>query len=159
LTNNAMKVLVRSQTERDVGRLDQRVKTFVRQLNDLMRIEVHDQQGRLRPFRRLLNYDDWRIAGTPQNTQFLDYQVVNSNIEAERDHLRVGDHNVRVLTMKEVIGETRPVVLDQLFKIPGEFLCSHRVDASRNEQGAQGDIEGTPAFQHHQDRVHLADRQ
>jgi type IV secretion/conjugal transfer VirB4 family ATPase len=120
-TNNAMKVLLRSQIERDCGRLDQRVNTFVRQLNDLMRIEVLDDQGQLRFFRRLLNYDDWRIAGKPQNTQFLDYQVVNSNIEAERDHLRVGDHNVRVLTMKEVIGETRPLVLDQLLKIPGNF--------------------------------------
>ena len=120
-TNNAMKVLLRSQIERDCGRLDQRVNTFVRQLNDLMRIEVLDDQGQLRFFRRLLNYDDWRIAGKPQNTQFLDYQVVNSNIEAERDHLRVGDHIVRVLTMKEVIGETRPLVLDQLLKIPGNF--------------------------------------
>ncbi len=120
-TNNAMKVLLRSQIEQDLGRLDQRVKTFVRQLNDFMRIEVLDDQGQLRFFRRLLNYDDWRIAGKPLNTQFLDYQVVNSNIEAERDHLRVGDHNVRVLTMKEVIGETRPLVLDQLLKIPGNF--------------------------------------
>jgi type IV secretion system protein TrbE len=120
-TNNAMKVLLRSQIERDCGRLDQRVNTFVRQLNDLMRIEVLDDQGQLRFFRRLLNYDDCRIAGKPQNTQFLDYQVVNSNIEAERDHLRVGDHIVRVLTMKEVIGETRPLVLDQLLKIPGNF--------------------------------------
>ena len=46
-TNNAMKVLLRSQIEQDLGRLDQRVKTFVRQLNDLMRIEVLDQQGQL----------------------------------------------------------------------------------------------------------------
>ena len=72
-------------------------------------------------FRRLLNYDDWRIAGRPQYTQFLDYQVVNSNIEAERDHLRVGDHFVRVLTMKEAITETRPLVLDALLKIPANF--------------------------------------
>src|SRR6202000_1582376 len=35
--------------------------------------------------------------------------------------LRVADHSVRVLTMKEVIGETRPLVLDQLLKIPGNF--------------------------------------
>jgi type IV secretion/conjugal transfer VirB4 family ATPase len=120
-TNNSMKVLLRSQIEQDLGRLDQRVKTFTRQLNDLMRIEVLDQQGQLRFFRRLLNYDDWRIAGKPQNTQFLDYQVVNSDIEAERDHLRVGDHIVRVLTMKESIIETRPLVLDQLLKIHGNF--------------------------------------
>src|ERR1700722_3060491 len=120
-TNSAMKVLLRSHIEQDLGRLDQRVRTFMRQLSDLMRIEVLDQDGQLTFFRRLLNYDDWRIAGKPQNTQFLDYQVVNSNIEAERDHLRVGDHKVRVLAMKEVIGETRPLVLDQLLKIPGNF--------------------------------------
>jgi len=47
--------------------------------------------------------------------------VVNSDIEAERDHLRVGDHTVRVLTMKEAICETRPLVLDQLFKISANF--------------------------------------
>ena len=120
-TNNSMKVLLRSQIEQDLGRLDQRVKVFTRQLNDLMHIEVLDQQGQLRFFRRLLNYDDWRIAGKPQNTQFLDYQVVNSNIEGERDHLRVGDHIVRVLTMKEAMTETRPLVLDQLLKIPANF--------------------------------------
>ena len=120
-TNSAMKVLLRSHIEQDLGRLDQRVRTFMRQLSDLMRIEVLDQDGQLTFFRRLLNYDAWRIAGKPQNTQFLDYQVVNSSIEAERDHLRVGDHSVRILTMKEVIGETRPLVLDQLLKIPGNF--------------------------------------
>src|SRR6202167_3836966 len=120
-TNDAMKVLLRSHIEQDLGRLDQRVRTFMRQLSDLMRIEVLDQDGQLLFFRRLLNYDAWRIAGSPQSTQFLDYQVVNSNIEAERDHLRVGDHIGRVLTMKEAIGETRPLVLDQLFKIAGNF--------------------------------------
>jgi hypothetical protein len=86
-----------------------------------MQIEVLNQQGQFTFFRRLLNYDDWRIAGKPQSTQFLDYQVVNSNIEAERDHLRVGDHFVRVLTMKEAITETRPLVLDSLLKIPANF--------------------------------------
>jgi type IV secretion/conjugal transfer VirB4 family ATPase len=120
-TNNSMKVLLRSQIERDLGRLEQRVKTFTRQLNDLMDIEVLDQHGQLRFFRRLVNYDDWRIAGKPQTTQFLDYQVVNSDIEAERDHLRVGDHVVRVLTLKEAIIETRPLVLDELLKIRGNF--------------------------------------
>lgn len=46
---------------------------------------------------------------------------MNSNIEAERDHLRVGDHFVRILTMKEDIAETRPLVLDRLLKIEGNF--------------------------------------
>ena len=116
-----MKTLLRTQIEHDVARLDQRVQAFARQLADFMQIEVLNQQGQFTFFRRLLNYDDWRVAGKPQSTQFLDYQVVNSNIEAERDHLRVGDHIVRVLTMKEAITETRPLALDALLKIPANF--------------------------------------
>jgi type IV secretion system protein TrbE len=120
-TSNSMKTLLQSQIEDALGRLEQKVQAFSRQLADFMQIEVLDRQGQFRFFRRLLNYDEWRIAGKPQSTQFLDYQVVNSNIEAERDHLRVGDHTVRVLTMKEAITETRPLVLDALLKIPASF--------------------------------------
>ncbi|HUZ97465.1 MAG TPA: DUF87 domain-containing protein [Edaphobacter sp.] len=120
-SSEAMKTLLRSQIEHDLARLEQRVQGFVRHLADFMEIEILGQPGQFRFFRRLLNYDDWRIAGKPQSTQFLDYQVVNSNIEAERDHLRVGDHVVRVLTMKEAITETRPLVLDALLKVPANF--------------------------------------
>ncbi|MGA9509048.1 MAG: hypothetical protein WBV55_10545, partial [Candidatus Sulfotelmatobacter sp.] len=91
-TNDNMKTLLRAHIERDVARIDQHVQAFARQLADFMQIAVLNQQGQFRFFRRLLNYDDWRVVGKPQSTQFLDYQVVNSDIEAERDHLRVGDH-------------------------------------------------------------------
>jgi type IV secretion system protein TrbE len=120
-TNNHMKALLRSQIEDDRARLMQKVQGFCRQLTDLMQVAILDQQGQFCFFRRLLNYDPWRVAGVPQSTQFLDYQVVNSDIEAERDHLRVGDHVVRVLTMKDAITETRPLVLDALLKIPANF--------------------------------------
>jgi len=120
-TNDNMKVLLRMQIDTDMVRLDQCVQNFTRHLADLMPIEVQGQQAQFSFFRRLLNFDDWRIAGKPQSTQYLDFQVVNSNIEAERDHLRVGDHFVRILTMKEAIAETRPLVLDRLFKIEGNF--------------------------------------
>jgi type IV secretion system protein TrbE len=121
-TNNSMKTLLRTQIEDDLVRLDQRVQAFTRQLADFVHISVLDQQGQFTFVRRLLNYDEWRIAGKPQSTQFLDYQVVNSTIEAERDHLRVGHHFVRVLSMKEAITETRPLVLDSLLKIPANFM-------------------------------------
>jgi type IV secretion system protein VirB4 len=121
LTNDSMKTLLHEHIEHDARRLDQHVQAFARQLADFMQIEVLDQHRQFSFFRRLLNYDDWRVAGRPQSTQFLDYQVVNSDIEAEREHLRVGDHMVRVLTMKEAITETRPLVLDALLKIPANF--------------------------------------
>jgi type IV secretion system protein VirB4 len=133
-----MKTLLRSQIEADLGRLEQRVGGFVRQLADFVQIAILDQQGQFTFLRRLLNYDAWRIAGSPQSAQFLDYQVVNSNVEAERDHLRVGDHVVRVLTMKEAIAETRPLVLDALLKISASFMvCTEWVplapDKARKE--------------------------
>src|ERR1700690_4390431 len=120
-TNDNMKTLLRRHVERDIQRLDQHVQAFARQLADFMQIEILNQQGQFTFLRRLLNYDDRRVAGRPQSTQFLDYQVINSDVEAERDHLRVGDHIVRVLTMKEAITETRPLVLDTLLKIPANF--------------------------------------
>jgi len=120
-TNDSIKTLLRSQIERSVRHLGQQVQAFCRQLADLMEVAVLNQQEQFTFFRRLLNYDAWRIAGRPHSTQFLDYQVVNSDIEAERDQLRIGDHIVRVLTMKEAMTETRPLVLDALLKIPGNF--------------------------------------
>jgi len=91
-TNDSMKKLLRTHIECDLQRLDQQVQAFARQLMDFMQAQILNQQQQFSFFRRLLNYDDWRVAGRPQSTQFLDYQVVNSDIEAERDHLRVGDH-------------------------------------------------------------------
>ena len=117
----SVRTLVLSEIERSLALLEQRVQAFRSQLNDFTQIGILDHPQQFRFFRRLLNYDDWRVAGTPKHPQFLDFQVVNSDIEAERNHLLVGDHFVRVMTMKEAIGETRPMVLDALLKIPGDF--------------------------------------
>jgi hypothetical protein len=78
-----MKKLLRTHIEHNVRRLDQSAQAFARQFANFMQIEVLNQQGQFRFLRRLLNYDDWRIAGRPQSTRFLDYQAVDSVIEAE----------------------------------------------------------------------------
>jgi hypothetical protein len=154
-TNDSMKKLLRTHIERDLQRLDQHVHAFARQLADFMQIEVLNWQGQFRFFRRLLNYDDWRVAGRPQSTQFLDYQVVNSDIEAEHDHLRVGEHIVRVLTMKEAITETKPLGARRIAEDSSQLLCRYGVDATG--QGAQGSKQAPPALQYVQNRICLAD--
>ena len=121
--NNGMKTLLRVQIEHDLVQLEQRVQAFVRQLTDLTRIDVLDHHGQFRFLRRLLNYDGWRIDGNPNPTKVLDRQVVNSDIRSERDHLRVGDHIVRILTMKEAMSETLPLALDAFLKIPANFCA------------------------------------
>ena len=137
-SGRGMKTLLRSQIERDLARLSSQVQAFMKQLSDLTPMEVLNQDGQFQFFRRLLNYDGWRIAGRPQHTQFLDSQVVNSSVESERDHLRVGDHFVRVLTMKEAPAETRPLALNALLKVPANFMACAEwtqlpVDKARKE--------------------------
>ncbi len=122
-SNCKQKTLLRSQIEIDYAKLDQRVQSFVRQLSDAVEIEVLGAEECFTFLRRLVNYDQWRIEGRPKSTQFLDYQVANSEIEAERDHLRVGSHFVKVLTMREAIAETRPLVLKALLDIPANFIA------------------------------------
>ena len=120
-SNDKMKVLLREQIEADLLKLEQRTQSFSRQVADFVQIEVLQQDQCFCFLRRLLNYDSWRIEGRPQAGQFLDYQVANSDIEAQRDHLQVGNHFVRVLTMKEAVAETRPLVLKQLLEIEANF--------------------------------------
>ena len=122
-TGDSMKVLLRAQIERDLDRLKQRVTAFRQQMGDLVEIGELAQPEQFHFFRRLLNFDAWRVAGAPQATQYLDYQVVNSDITADRDHLRIGDHFVRLLTMREAISVTRPLVLDRLLKIEANFYA------------------------------------
>jgi hypothetical protein len=64
---------------------------------------------------------------------------VNFDIEAERGHLRVGDHFVRVLTMKEAIGETKPLVLKQSLEVQASFLHRHRMGATGDRFSTQRD--------------------
>src|SRR5215469_1888231 len=105
-SNDNRKFLLREQIEADLLRLEQRVHSFVRQLSDVVQIDILGQSDSFHFLRRLLNYDPWRIDGLPTGSHFLDYQVANSDVEGERDHLRVGDHYVRLLTIKEAISET-----------------------------------------------------
>jgi len=120
-SNDKLKVLLREQIDADLVKLEQRVNSFTRQLADFVQIDVLGQDDCFNFLRRLLNYDSWRIEGRPQSSQFLDYQIGNSDIEAERDHLRVGNHLVRILTLKEAISETKPLVLKQLLEIQANF--------------------------------------
>src|SRR5246127_4387503 len=120
-SNDRLKVLLREQIEGDLLKLEQRIHSFVRQLSDFVQIEMLSREECFHFLRRLLNYEACRIEGHPRNTQFLDYQVTNSDVEAERDYLRVGDHYVRVLTIKEAISETKPLLLKQLLEVQANF--------------------------------------
>ena len=72
--------------------------------------------------RRLVNFRPSKINDAPLcGARHLDWQVCGSELEAHRGYLRMDDDFVRVLTLKELPGETRPLILNGLLDIPANF--------------------------------------
>jgi type IV secretion system protein VirB4 len=116
------RTLLYEQIERDRLLLQQKVNSLSGQLNDLMKVELSGAEGIFRLARRLVNFRPSKIAEAPLcGARHLDWQVCDSELEAHRGYLRMDDDYVRVLTLKELPGETRPLLLQGLFDIPANF--------------------------------------
>ena len=116
------RTLLYEQIERDRLLLQQKVNSLSGQLNDLMRVELSGAEGICRLARRLVNFRPSKIAEAPLcGTRHLDWQVCDSELEAHRGYLRVDDDYVRVLTLKELPGETQPLILNGLLDISANF--------------------------------------
>src|SRR6202789_3189726 len=121
-SGNKTRTLLYEQVERDRLLLQQKVNSLSGQLNDLMRVELSGTDGIFRLARRLVNFRPSKIDEAPLcGTRHLDWQVCDSELEAHRGYLRMDDDYVRVLTLKELPGETRPLLLQGLFDIPANF--------------------------------------
>ena len=104
--------------------LHQKAQAFTIQLADTIRPILLEKDAAFRFLRRLVNY-------TPHKTDdvhlkydtHLDVFVGDSTLECHRDHLRVDDWHVRVLTMKEPPAKTFAHVLRDLAAIPGALVA------------------------------------
>src|ERR1700729_785834 len=129
------RTLLYEQIERDRLLLQQKVTSLSGQLSDLTTVELLGSEGTFRQLRRLVNFRPSKIDDAPLcGTRHLDWQVCDSELEAHRGYLRMDDDYVRVLTLKELPGETRPLLLQGLFDIPANFHVVtewHSVDNAR----------------------------
>jgi type IV secretory pathway VirB4 component len=116
------RTLLYEQIERDRLLLQQKVNSLSGQLNDLIRVELSGAEGIFRLVRRLVNFRPSKINDAPLcGARHLDWQVCDSELEAHRGYLRMDDDYVRVLTLKELPGETRPLILNGLLDVPANF--------------------------------------
>ena len=71
-----------------------------------------------------MNYDPGTAAAASLTYDtHLDYFVADSTVECHRDHLMVGRHAVKVLTMKEPPAQTFAHILADLLALPGQFIA------------------------------------
>ena len=107
-------------TELDFARelLKDKTNNFVAQLRDAIDIRILDRHEAFRLMRLLLNYapgiaDPIGLRGN----HFIDIQACSSHLECHRDYLRLDDHYVQVLTLKEPPAQTFAHVLRGLTEL------------------------------------------
>jgi type IV secretion/conjugal transfer VirB4 family ATPase len=116
------RTFVYEQIERDRLRLQQKVRSLTGQLSDLTPVELLGAKETFRTLRRLVNFRPSKIQDTPlYGSGHLDWQVCGSELEANRGYLQMDEDYVRVLTLKDLPCETRPLILNDLLDIPANF--------------------------------------
>ncbi len=132
---NKERTFLYEQIERDRMRLQQKVQSLSGQLSDLTEIELQGAEKAFRLVRRFVNFRPSKIENSKlRGACYLDWQMCDSELEAHRGHLRLDDDYVRVLTLKELPSETRPLLLHGLLDVPANFHVVtewHPVDNAR----------------------------
>lgn len=122
LSGDKQRTLLRAQIERDHSLLRQNVQSLIGQLSDLVEIELLGAEEAFRTLRRFINFGPLKIRNSPlHGSQYLDFQLADSELEAHRGYLRLDDYWMKVLTLKELPSETRPLVLKDLLEIGANF--------------------------------------
>jgi len=136
--SGGQRTLFREQIEHDRFVLERKIQSLIGQLSDLTTVELLGAEKAFRLERRLVNFCPSKI----QNARLyaptcLDWQLCDSEVEAHRGYLRLDDYYARILTLKELPSETRPLLLQGLLDIPANFHVItewHPVDNSRTRK-------------------------
>ncbi|MBW4045565.1 MAG: DUF87 domain-containing protein [Acidobacteria bacterium] len=134
-SGNKARTLLYDQIERDRLRLEQKVQSLRGQLGDLTTIELLGAEDAFRLLRRFVNFRPAKVESSRlRSARSLDRQLCDSELEAHRGHLRIDDDYVRILTLKELPSETRPLLFEGLLDVPANFHIVtewHPVDNAR----------------------------
>jgi type IV secretion system protein VirB4 len=123
LSTSTVLRLIDGDLDRAVAHLHHKADAFEIQLADTLGPKRLRKADAFRFFRRLVNYGGGGRSAALQHDTHLDYFMADSPVECHRTHLEVGDVRVKVLTMKEPPAGTFAHLLEQLYKVPGEFIA------------------------------------
>ena len=102
--------------------LSQKVESFRAHVSDFVRVRVLGKQEAFGILKQTLNFDPAKIElGKLKHDTFLDYYLVESHLECHRGYLRLGDHYVKVLTLKEPSAHTFPLLLKGLLGVRASY--------------------------------------
>jgi type IV secretion system protein TrbE len=111
---------------RELGRaesvLRQKVEGFRTQVSDFVSTRILPKEEAFVVLKRTLNFDPIKLDNAKlKHDTFLDYYLAESHLECHRGHLRLDDHYVKVLTLKEPSAHTFPLLLKGLLDVRANF--------------------------------------
>ncbi len=107
----------------------QKVESFILQVSDFLPVRVLDKQEAFGILKKTLNFAREKIESARlKHDTFLDYYLCESHLECHRGHLRVDDHYVRVLTLKEPSAQSFPLIFKRLLEVQTNY--QRRVDSA-----------------------------
>ena len=122
LSSKAIVRLAGLELSRAESALAQKVENFRAHVSDFVGVRILGKQEAFAVLKRTLNFDPAKIAlAKLKHDTFLDYYLAESQLECHRGHLRVGDHYVKVLTMKEPSAHTFPLLLKGLLNVRANY--------------------------------------
>jgi type IV secretion/conjugal transfer VirB4 family ATPase len=112
--------------DRDLSRghaaLLQKIRSFVVQVSDFVGVRLLPKQEAFCVLKRTLNFAPQKIEHARLlHDTFLDCSLCESELECHRDHLRIGDDYVKVLTLKEPSAQSFPLIFRKLMEVPANF--------------------------------------
>src|SRR5688572_9003001 len=126
LSTNTTTTLIEDELNRALAQFHQKAAAFEVQLADSTRPTRLGKADAFQFIRRLVNYSPDKAAGARlKYDTHVDYFAADCSVDCHRSHLDVDGVRVKVLTMKEPPSATFPLVLEELYSVPGEFIaCS-----------------------------------
>jgi type IV secretion/conjugal transfer VirB4 family ATPase len=110
------------QIEKAERELRQKADSFRMQVGDFLTVRLLAKQETFSVLKRTLNFDPLKTDSAKlKHDTFLDYYLAESHLECHRNHLRVDNDYVKVLTLKEPSAHTFPLLLKGLLDIRANY--------------------------------------
>lgn len=123
LSSRARTTVYEKELDRACEVLLNKAQSFQVQLQETLGVRLLAKAEAFRFFRRLLNYSpDKQHLGLKYDS-YADYFACDSALECHRDHLRVDDYYVQVLTLKEPPAQTFARLLRDLEALPSNYVA------------------------------------
>lgn len=114
-------LLIEEEIEQAARILLRQANSVVSYLSDLVEIRVSKKQDAFGMLLRIFNVDPEKQGQRLKFDVMTDKYLVGSPVASHTDHLTIGGYYTRILTLREEPSESRPLVLQQLLRIPATY--------------------------------------